>query len=230
MNETMVIAAADKIRQIPLFSGLDDRDLNEILSISEQRAYQRGEMIFSEGDDGNGFYIVETGKVKIYKLSFGGKEQILHIYGPGKPFGEVPVFTGRHFPANAQAVQKSRLIFFPRKAFVERITANPSLALNMLAVLSMRLREFTVMVENLALKEVPARLASYLSLRMQETENQEVVQLPVSKNQLAGLLGTTPETLSRIFSRMSGDGLIEVDRGDITILDAEGIMDLAEGV
>ena len=218
-----------KIRSIPLFSGLDRKELSDITSISHQKEYKKGELIFNEGDVGDGFYIIETGKVKIFKLSFGGKEQILHIYGPGKPFGEVPVFTGKNFPATAQAVMTSTLIFFPRKDFIAHITANPSLALNMLAVLSMRLREFTVMVENLALKEVPARLASYLGVLTKEQSNLSVVTLPVSKNQLAGLLGTTPETLSRIFNKMSGEGLIGVDRGIISILDAEGLADMAVG-
>ena len=139
------------------------------------------------------------------------------------------MFTGKNFPASALAVEKSDLIFFPRKDFITRITENPSLALNMLAVLSMRLREFTVMVENLALKEVPARLASYLGVLTREQDNMKMVTLPVSKNQLAGLLGTTPETLSRIFNKMSGEKLIEVDRGSISILDAEGLADMAEG-
>ncbi|WP_084066689.1 Crp/Fnr family transcriptional regulator [Desulfocicer vacuolatum] len=218
-----------KIRTIPLFSGLNKEDFEGITAIAQRKKYKKGELIFNEGDEGNGFYIVETGKVKIFKLSFGGKEQILHIYGPGKPFGEVPVFTGKNFPATAQAVVGSTLIFFPRKDFIARITENPSLALNMLAVLSKRLREFTVMVENLALKEVPARLASYLGVLTKEQNNLSVVTLPVSKNQLAGLLGTTPETLSRIFSKMSGQGLIGVDRGIISILDAQGVADMAEG-
>ena len=218
-----------KIRTIPLFSGLNEKEFDDITAISQRKEYKKGEIIFHDGDVGNGFYIVKTGKVKIFKLSFGGKEQILHIYGPGKPFGEVPVFTGKNFPATAQAVVASSLIFFPRKDFIARITDNPSLALNMLAVLSMRLREFTVMVENLALKEVPARLASYLGVLTKEQKNLSVVTLPVSKNQLAGLLGTTPETLSRIFNKMSGEGLIDVDRGIISILDAEGLADMAEG-
>lgn len=220
---------AQKIRAIPLFSGLNESELRDITGICQHKSYKKGELIFNEGDVGDGFYIVEKGKVKIFKLSFGGKEQILHIYGPGKPFGEVPVFTGKNFPASALAVEASDLIFFPRKDFIARITENPSLALNMLAVLSMRLREFTVMVENLALKEVPARLASYLGVLTREQNNTEVVTLPVSKNQLAGLLGTTPETLSRIFNKMSSEDLIEVDRGTITILDAEGLADMAMG-
>ena len=218
------------IHAIPLFSGLNASELADIAGISQRKEYKKGELIFNEGDVGNGFYIVEKGKVKIFKLSFGGKEQILHIYGPGKPFGEVPVFTGKNFPASALAVQASTLIFFPRKDFIARITDNPSLALNMLAVLSMRLREFTVMVENLALKEVPARLASYLGVLTREQANTERVTLPMSKNQLAGLLGTTPETLSRIFNKMSAENLIAVDRGTISILDAEGLADMADGI
>jgi CRP/FNR family transcriptional regulator len=102
---------------------------------------------------------------------------ILHIYGPGNPFGEVPVFAGRKFPANAQTLLKSHLLFFPRTAFVDLISKNPSLALNMLGVLSMRLRQFTVQIENLSLKEVPGRLASYLVYLSQEQGRTDVVTL-----------------------------------------------------
>ena len=199
-----MILISEPIRAMPLFSGLSHEHLTEIMAISEKKTYKKGELIFSEGDVGRGFYIVKAGKVKIFKLSFGGKEQILHIYGPGKPFGEVPVFEGKNFPASALAVLNTELLFFPRADFVNLISKNPSLSLNMLAVLSRRLREFTVMVENLALKEVPARLASYLLVLSTEQDSSDIVTLPVSKNQLAGLLGTTPETLSRIFNRLSG--------------------------
>ena len=143
------------------------------------------------------------------------------------PFGEVPVFTGKHFPANAQAVEKSRLLFFPRQAFIDLITANPSLALNMLAVLSMRLRQFTVQVENLSLKEVPGRLATYLIYLAEEQENPRNVHLPISKGQLASLLGTIPETLSRIFSKMSAQGYIEVQAAEIVLKDRAALEDLA---
>ncbi len=217
------------IQSLPLFDGLEERHLKEIYRIAETKEYQKGEMIFTEGDTCDGFYIVEMGQVKVFKLSFMGKEQILHIYGPGKPFGEVPVFTGKKFPASAQTITAARLIFFPREQFVGLIAANPSLSLNMLAVLSKRLREFTVMVENLALKEVPARLASYLVVLKNEEKVGQTVTLPVSKTQLAGLLGTTPETISRILTKMSNDGLIDVDRKAIKILDKEGLADLSEG-
>ncbi|MFO7749113.1 MAG: Crp/Fnr family transcriptional regulator [Desulfobacteraceae bacterium] len=215
------------ISSTPLFKGLKEDHLTQLISVAERRGYKKGELIFSEGDEADGFYIVETGKIKVYKLSFEGKEHILHIYGPGKPFGEVPVFSGKNFPAFSQAVEPSSCLFFPRRAIVQLISDNPALALNMLAVLSARLREFTVMVENLALKEVPARIASYFLVLIGEQENTAAITLPVSKVQLAGLLGTAPETLSRILGKMANDNLIRLNNKEITILDLDGLEALA---
>lgn len=218
----------DIIADTSLFNGLPENQLNEIGRIAVKKRYDKGEIIFLEGDEGNGFYVVADGKVKIFKSSIDGKEHILHIYGPGNPFGEVPVFSGKKFPANAQAILKSHLLFFPRTAFIELITTNPSLAMNMLAVLSMRLREFTVQIENLSLKEVPGRLASYLIYLADEQKTGTNVFLPISKGQLASLLGTIPETLSRIFSKMSSRNLIEINGREIKLLDRNSLADLAE--
>ncbi len=206
-----------------LFGGLPPEHLAEIEKIAVEKEYKRGESVFFEGDPGAGFYMVATGKVKIFKVSSSGKEQILHIFGPGEPFGEVPVFHGHPFPANATALEKTRLIFFPRKAFVELVYAMPSLVMNMLAVLSMRLRRFATQIENLSLKEVPERLAGYLLYLAEEQGNRTTVELQISKGQLASLLGTIPETLSRIFSKMSDEGLISVEGKRISLLDLEGL-------
>lgn len=213
---------------IPLFQGLSETYLEQLREIAVDRFYDRGQVIFSEGDRGLGFYVVAGGKIKIYKVSLDGKEQILHIYGPGHPFGEVPVFSGKSFPANALALKKSHVLFFPRQAFVDLITGNPSLALNMLAVLSMRLREFTVQIEHLSLKEVPGRLAAYLIYLADEQQSDGCVSLPISKGQLASLLGTIPETLSRILARMGSLDLIRVDGKTIHLLDRDGLQDLAD--
>jgi CRP-like cAMP-binding protein len=222
----------DKILQIisdaPLFNGLPEEQLNAVRQIAVNRFFDKGKTIFSDGDPCNGFYIIADGRVKIYKLSFDGKEQILHIYGPGNPFGEVPVFAGKKFPANAQTLLKSHLLFFPRTAFVDLISQNPSLALNMLAVLSMRLRQFTVQIENLSLKEVPGRLASYLLYLAKEQGRIDTVALTISKGQLASLLGTIPETLSRILAKMNKQGLIETRGRDLILLNISGLEDLAE--
>ena len=206
-----------------LFQGLPAGQLQEIEDIAIEKSYGRGESIFFEGDEGTGFYMVLEGKVKIFKMSFQGKEQILHIFGEGEPFGEVAVFHGRPFPANAETLAKSRLLYFPRRAFVELITRNPSVALNLLAVLSLRLRRFASQIENLSLKEVPARLASYLLYLAEEQKTADRVELEISKGQLASLLGTIPETLSRIFAKMSEEGLIEVQGRTIFLKDKEGL-------
>ena len=220
-----------KISQIlsitPLFKGLAEPQLDEISAIAIDRQYKRGESIFMEGDRADGFYIVADGQVKIFKTSLEGKEQILHIYGPGNPFGEVPVFSGSRFPANALALVKSHILFLPRNAFVRLITEHPSLSMNMLGELSMRLRQFTVQIENLSLKEVPSRLASYLIVLAKEQEHSDRVTLTISKGQLASLLGTIPETLSRIFAKMSAQNLIRVEGKEIYLLDILGLEDLS---
>jgi CRP-like cAMP-binding protein len=216
------------ISRVPSFSGLPESQLKEIRDIAVERHFNKGEIIFSDGDEGNGFFVVVEGLVKIFKVSSEGKEQIFHIYGPGEPFGQVAVYAGLSYPASSQAILKSHVLFFPRAAFVDLITRIPSLAMNMLAVLSKRLREFTVQVENLSLKEVPGRLAAYLLFLSDEEGKNDVVTLNISKGQLASLLGTIPETLSRIFSRMTELNLIEMDGRNIKLLNRSGLEELAE--
>lgn len=218
-------AAKEIIAKSILFSGLPDEELEKIAAITIPKTFGRGESIFFEGDEGNGFYMVAEGRVKIFKMSLEGKEQILHIFGPGEPFGEVPVFHGQPFPANAMSLVKSKLLFFPRKEFVDLVTENPSLALNLLAMLSLRLRRFANQIESLSLKEVPGRLAAYLVYLAEEQGSTKQVTLDIPKGQLASLLGTIPETLSRIFSKMTDEGLIRVEGRTIYIDDIEGLQE-----
>ena len=204
-----------------LFEGLPSDHLDELTDIAIEKTYSRGETIFFEGDEGNGFYMVGEGKIKIFKLSPMGKEHILHIFGQGEPFGEVPVFHGWPFPATAEALVKTKTLFFPRTRFIQLVENNPAIALNMLAVLSLRLRRFATQIENLSLKEVPARLANYLIYLSEEQGGGDEVTLEISKGQLASLLGTIPETLSRIFGKMSEEGLIKVNGKVISLLDRQ---------
>jgi CRP-like cAMP-binding protein len=220
---------AGRVAKIPLFEGLPAEQHTDLASIALKKSFQRGQTIFSEGEPGTGFYVVLSGRVKIYKISAEGKEQILHIFGAGEPFGEVPVFEGRRFPAHAVALDESRCLFFPRQAFVDLISRNPSLSLNMLAVLSRRLRRFTVLVDDLSLKEVPGRLAAHLLYLSDRNAGANDLELDVPKGQLAGMLGTIPETLSRILAKMVKQGLIESTGPRIRIVDREELTELAEG-
>jgi CRP/FNR family transcriptional regulator, dissimilatory nitrate respiration regulator len=218
-----------RIGTIPLFEGLPPDQLADLASIAIEKPFARGQTIFSEGDPGTGFYVAVAGRVKIYKISAEGKEQILHIFGAGEPFGEAPVFEGRKFPAHAVALDDSRCLFFPRQAFINLIKSNPSLALNMLGVLSRRLRRFTVLVDDLSLKEVPGRLAAHLLYLSANQRGADNLELEIPKGQLAGLLGTIPETLSRILTKMVKQGFIESEGARIKILDRPALEELAEG-
>jgi CRP/FNR family transcriptional regulator, dissimilatory nitrate respiration regulator len=223
------VSTATRIARIPLFEGLPEDQLQDLASIALEKSMDRGQTIFSEGDPGNGFFVVEAGRIKIFKLSPDGKEQILHLFGPGEPFGEVPVFEGRNFPAHAVTLENSRFLFFPRIAFIHLIKQNPSLALNMLAVLSRRLRRFAALVDDLALKEVPGRLAAHLLFLSGREKGKDNLELEIPKSLLAAMLGTIPETLSRILTKMVKQGLIQSDGPRIGILDREALKELADG-
>ncbi|MCX8011702.1 MAG: Crp/Fnr family transcriptional regulator [Desulfobacterota bacterium] len=219
-----------QLGNIPLFKGLALEYLQSISRIIVEQEINRGKQIFAEGDEGKGFYVVISGRVKIFKLSPEGKEQTLHIFGPGEPFGEVPVFAGTPYPANAEALEKTKVFYFPRQAFVDLIQQNPTLALNMLGILSKRLHRFTALVEDLSLKEVPGRLAAYLLYLSSKQKDNNDLTLEITKTQLASLLGTIPETLSRILARMSREGIIKTDiHGHIQILDRKTLEKLAQG-
>ncbi len=218
----------DVILKSQLFGGLPEEDLQEIEKISVQRHFKKGEIIFFDGDEGTGFYLVAEGNVHVYKVSPEGKEQILHIVKAGETIGAVPVFSGKSFPANARAISNSNLLFFPRKKFVELISQKPSLTMNILALLAARLREFTLQVENLSLKEIPGRLASYILYLSNEQGDRDVVRLNISKAQLASLLGTGPESLSRALGNMKSKGLVEEEGVNIRLIDRSALEELAE--
>jgi len=221
-NLTETISSAN------IFRGLDSGQLQQLQQIAVQKTVQKGEFVFFDGDPGDGFYLLIDGQIKIFKASPDGKEKILHVFGSGEIFGEIPVFSNHPFPANAQAIKRCRLLLFPKDAFVGLITQNPSLALNMLAELSIRLKEFVNQIEQLSLKDVSARLASYLLYQLEKTETEDkTVKLPMSKGRLSSLLGTIPETLSRIFARLAEQDLIRVRGNSVRILDSARLHELA---
>jgi len=213
---------------VPLFRGLTEKQLDLMAEVFPRKRYDPSQIIFSEGEPAAGFYILLSGRLKIYKLSLEGKEQILHIIEPGEPFAEVALFSETRFPAYAEAIEKSEVMFLSRNAFRQLIGNDPTIAMNMLAILSQRLKYFTRLIEDLSLKEVPQRLAAYLVF-LARRERSDQVTLGISKGQLASLLGTIPETLSRIIAKMTGRGLIAVSGRKVSILDTENLELLANG-
>ncbi len=201
----------------------------EILErVASKQRVPKGEILFSQEERAEGFYVILAGRVKVFKLSLQGKTQILGVMETGETVGEVPVFEGGTYPAYAETMEDSTVAFFPRERFVALIRENPDLALGMMAVLSRRLRKLTNLAESLALKEVPSRLAQYILGLLPKGE--EVLVLTVKKGELAEILGTTPETLSRAFSRLSSQGIVEVKGSRIRVLNRVALEEMADGL
>ena len=214
------------LRQSPLFAGTTDEDISVILRICKVREYERGEVLFDEGDVAQGFYIVAVGRVKVYKLSPEGKERILHVVQPGGNFAEAAIFADGLYPASAEPLEKSTLIFFPKRDFLDLLAEQGRIAINMIGGLARFLRLFASQIEELTFRDVPSRLARYL-LDLGNEQN-GAVELPTSKSAIASRLGTVSETLSRTFRKLSDEGLIRVEGKTIVILDAERLSDLAD--
>ena len=192
-----------------LFEGLSEEALAELAAAAEEKRLDAGASVFLQGDAAQGFYIVAEGRVRVYKSAPDGKEQTLHLFGPGHAIGEAAVFSGGVFPANAVALEASALAYLPRDRFIAFVRRHPESALELLGLMSRRLMRFAALIEDLSLKEVPGRLAAYLLQLAQQQGTAGEVALGVSKAQLAGLLGTTPESLSRALAKLTREGLIE---------------------
>jgi len=214
------------LRNIPLFAGLSNDDLDALQEIGRIKEHSRGELLFSEGEDAEGFFVVLDGKVKVYKLSAEGKERILHVIPPGGTFAEAAIFGDGLYPAYAETLQRCKLLFLPKTGFLGLLMSNGRMAINMIAGLSKFLRQFAMQVEELTFKDVPSRLARYLVTLAKGRA--QTVELPISKTQLASNLGTVSETLSRTLRKLSDDDLIRVAGKSIEILDLERLEDLAD--
>lgn len=214
------------VRQADMFQGLADGQIEALAQVCEMRSVAKGAHVFHAGDPGHGFYTLISGRVRIYRASPGGKEQVLHFIPPGEAFGEVAVFKGHDFPADAQALEDSEVLFLSRKHFLDLARQDPELILQMLAQLSLRLRQFVHQVAALSLKEVPARLAALL-LDKRAEQGKDTVLLDLAKGQVASFLGTVQETLSRALKRLEQDGLIAVRGREIAIMDMAGLADVA---
>lgn len=215
------------IHQCHLFAGLTDTDIELLSGILQQRRYPRGTLLFEEGAEAVGFYVVEQGRVKVYKLSAEGRERILHVVHPGGSFADAAIFADGCYPAFAETLSDATLLFFPKRAFLDLLHRHSQLAINMIAGLSRYLRQFTVQIEDLTFRDVPARLARYL-LDIEQT-SPDLVTLPVSKSQLASNLGTTSETLSRTLRKFVDEETVRVQGRQIRLLDPERLADLAAG-
>ena len=220
-----------QIQDIPLFQGLS----NDVLEALSRRVligtYQPGEVIVAETDLVKQFFVIISGQVKLSKSSIEGKEQTLYLLGQGEPFGLCTAFATHDFPAEALALKKSDILTIPGATVEEIVMKEPALLLNILRVLSHRLKESMSLIESLALKEIPQRLASFLILTQIRGNKGKggSIELPITYRELSKILGATPEALSRALRKMQNDEVLDVQGRQITILNRKALEELSEG-
>jgi CRP/FNR family transcriptional regulator len=221
------------LQQIPMFSALKRDDLERLASMTTTRKIRKGEALFQDGDEAKGFYLLTAGRVKVFKTTAEGREQILHFISPGETFAEVALFSGSTYPAAAQALEASEVIFFPRADLLGIVEKNPQFSLGIMAGFARWIRQFNSLLSEYT-KAVPSRLAGYLlaeALRQQPSALADGarVKLEVNKTEIASLLGTISATLSRAFAQLRDAGLIEVSDREVVIRDLSRLRDIASG-
>ncbi|MGB5106619.1 MAG: Crp/Fnr family transcriptional regulator [Candidatus Zixiibacteriota bacterium] len=211
-----------------IFRELDSDEFKAMEDITQLRHVDGDAMLFFEGDPASGFFVLLSGRVRIYKSSPDGKEFTLHQITPGQVFAEAAIFRGNTYPANCMAMEDSEVAFIPKDQFIALITKYPNISLKIIGSLSRWLREFAAKLEDLSLKEVPARLATYL-LRQRQKLKSDSFELDITKSELASELATISETLSRSLKKLKDLEVIAVEGKRITILDSDHLESIAAG-
>jgi CRP/FNR family transcriptional regulator, cyclic AMP receptor protein len=215
------------LARVQIFSGLTDSELAYLAQRALPRHYGAGETVFTEGEPCKGLYVVESGHIRIFKSSPGGREQVLSVEGPGSSVAELPVFDGGNYPASVAAIEDATLLFVSREDFQSLCLAHPQVALKVLRVVGARLRRLVGIIEELSFTTVRHRLASFL-LRLAQKEGKhsaEGVQitLPASNQELAAQIGTVRELVSRNLSRLQAQGKLKIDGRIVTICDLKAL-------
>ena len=220
------------LKQVPLFSDLPPEVLQRIDTVVLERTYKKGESIFMEGEPGQGLHFVRTGRVKIVKTAEDGREHIIKFLKAGEIFAEVLLFNHLPYPATSVAVEDSRIGLIRNEDLELLILENNALALLLIRSLSQRLLYAQQKIKELALQDVPARTAELL-LRLSREQGKcdaagkPLLDLPESRQELAGLMGTSRETLSRTLSDFKKRKLISMEGNQIVLLQEEQLFDLS---
>jgi CRP/FNR family cyclic AMP-dependent transcriptional regulator len=215
------------LRKTPLFANLTETEMSALAARVSNRRFDRGALLFSEGDACTGLFLVATGKIRIFKLSSAGREQVLAVEGPGSSFAELPVFDGGNYPASASALENAEVLFISRKDFQNFCREHPDVALKVIAVVGSRLRRLVGIIEDLSFTTVRQRLIALL-LRLTQasgTPSKEGVRVELTKSHqdLAAEIGTVRELVSRNLSRLQAEGFLEVDGRKIIVKDLAGL-------
>ncbi len=206
------------LSKIFLFESLTEQQLEMVAESTSIKKIKKGELLFSEWQPATAFFIVVSGSVKIYKLSSDGSEHILHIQKQGDLLAEAIIFEFDTYPAFCQALEDTVLIRFSKSKFLELLRHFPELMFKIMSAYSHRLRQLVAKIEDLSLHNIKSRLANYLVKNCKMKNDRYIVPLTITKKDLASMLGTIPETLSRTFNFFKSEKVISEKKNDIIIL------------
>ena len=210
------------LKKVDLFSELADDDLVKFLEISSDKTYRKNEVIFRADDPGSSLFILKSGSVKISICDSEGNEDILKIIYPYDFFGEMSLLDGQHRSATVTALEKSIALIIKRDNFINLIKKYPNIALNMLAILSRRIRRTDEKIWSLRFSDAYGKLAKVLLDVSDENgvreNNSIVINLGLRRQDLADLAGVSRETATRILNEFQKSGSIKVEKRKITIL------------
>jgi CRP-like cAMP-binding protein len=209
------------LRQCRMFADLSSENLEAVAVVCSLKNLEKGQMLFREGDKPEGFYVLQTGSINVFKVTPDGREQIICVFRPPESFAEAALVAVETYPANAVALEPSKVIVVQRTGFRDLLSRNPELSLHMLASMSVHLKHLVQTLQDYKGRQIEGRLADWL-LR-NAADDDPSFQLPVSKKNLAGQLGVTSETLSRTFARFRDEGLIRVEGPRVHLLNRVGL-------
>jgi len=211
----------DVLKKTSLFAALSSVELEALARRASIHSCQTGEVLFAEGEPCAGLYVVASGRIRIFKTSAGGREQVLAIEGEGSSVAELPVFDGGPYPASVAAVEPSELVFISRKEFQTLCLEHPEVGLKVLQVVGARLRRLVEIIEELSFTTVRHRLIAWV-LRRTRTDG-TTFHLGASQQELAAEIGTVRELVSRNLTRLHAQGFIAINGREITVLDPAGL-------
>jgi len=200
------------------FGDAEDPRFTFIEQISRLETLNKKQLLFSEGDQGSEFYFLASGKVKLFRSTSDGKEATIRFIGPGEYFAEILLQLKGRYPVSSIAIEPSELLAIDAKKILQHIEQNPDVAMHFIGALSQRIKYLLGMVEQLTLADIRQRFINYLfALRDKSPSNR--IELPAPKGEIALLLGTTPETFSRLLKKLAADGTIQLEGRTIILSD-----------
>lgn len=211
---------------VPIFNHLEDEQLDEIMKTTRSVTYKKNELIYHAGDESDSLYIINKGKVRIYRLSDSGKEQLVRMLNPGEFTGEMALFSESTHESYAEAIVDTKICMIKRSDLQEFLLKYPSIALKVIAEFSSRLEASEKQTTRFSTEKVETRIALYLAESLDDEElGAAEFTLPMSKKDLASYLGTTPETISRKFNDLEEKGYIkQITHKRIRVLDLDGLL------